>query len=114
MASRTCDICDRRVTGCALFARNLDIRRRAFSPVDYTETMDVRRTTYGAAVRLALIFSAVSALAAVALQSFGEVSTTRLVIAVAVVGFATSWVQTGRVARTSPQAVYSVRSTLTT
>lgn len=66
--------------------------------------MDERRTTYGAAVRLALIFSTVAALVAIALQSIGDVSTTRLVITVAVVGFATSWVQTGRIARTSTSA----------
>lgn len=66
--------------------------------------MDVWRTTYGAAVRLALIFSTVAALVAVALQSIGDVSTTRLVITVALVGFITSWVQTGRITRTSPTA----------
>ncbi len=75
--------------------------------------MEERRTTYGAAVRLALIFSTVAALAAMALQSIGDVSTTRLVVAVAVVGFVTSWVQTGRIARTTP-AGYSARATLTT
>ena len=61
-----------------------------------------RRTTYGAAVRLALIFSAVAALTAMALQSMGGVSTPRLLVAVVVVGFSTSWVQTGRIARTAP------------
>ena len=76
--------------------------------------MEERRTTYGAAVRLALVFSTVAALVAVTLQSIGEVSTTRLVVAVAIVGFTTSWVQTGRLARTAPQPSYSVRSTLTT
>ncbi len=75
--------------------------------------MDERRTTYGATVRLALIFSVVAALVAIALQSIGDVSTIRLVIAVAVVGFVTSWVQTGRLAR-SASAAYPVRSTLTT
>lgn len=75
--------------------------------------MDERRTTYGATVRLALIFSIVAALVAIALQSIGDVSTIRLVITVAVVGFVTSWVQTGRLARTAP-AAYAVRSTLTT
>jgi len=61
--------------------------------------MDTRRATYGAAVRLALVFSIAAAMAAMALDVVGEVSTTRLVIAVVVIGFATSWVQTGRVAR---------------
>ena len=70
-------------------------------PLGYTGVMDVWRTTYGAAVRLALVFSTVAAVFAVALQSIGDVSTTRLVITVALVGFVTSWVQTGRIARTS-------------
>ncbi|MDW3213530.1 MAG: hypothetical protein R8G01_06015 [Ilumatobacteraceae bacterium] len=76
--------------------------------------MEVRRTTYAAAIRLALVLSTVAVLAAVALQSIGEVSTTRFVIAVAVVGFVTSWVQTGRIARTAAPAAYATRSTLTT
>jgi len=61
--------------------------------------MEIRRATYGAAVRLALVFSALAALVAVTLDLVGEVSTTRLVFTVAVIGFATSWVQTGRVTR---------------
>ena len=102
------------MTSRALLARNLENRRRAIRSRGYTVVMEERRTIYGAAVRLALIFSTVAALAAVTLQSIGEVSTTRLVVAVAVVGFTTSWIQTGRVARTAPQAGYAVRSTLTT
>ncbi len=62
--------------------------------------MEIRRATYGAAVRLALVFSTVAAAVAVALDAVGEVSTTRMLVAVGVIGFATSWVQTGRVART--------------
>lgn len=61
--------------------------------------MEIRRATYGAAVRLALVFSAVAACVAITLETVGEVSTTRLVFAVAAIGFATSWVQTGRVVR---------------
>ena len=73
-------------------------------PLGYTGVMDVWRTTYGAAVRLALVFSTVAAVFAVALQSIGDVSTTRLVITVALVGFVTSWVQTGRATRTAVDA----------
>ena len=67
--------------------------------------MHERRTTYGATVRLALVYSAVAALAAMALHSVGGVSTPRLLVAVVVIGFATSWVQTGRIARTAPAPV---------
>jgi len=62
--------------------------------------MEIRRATYGAAVRLALVFSAVAAMVALALDAVGDVSTTRLVVTVAAIGFTTSWVQTGRIART--------------
>jgi hypothetical protein len=79
--------------------RNREIRHRAPTRRDYTGDMEIRRATYGAAVRLALVFSAVSALVAMMLDALGEVSTTRLVVAVAAIGFATSWVQTGRVVR---------------
>lgn len=95
-------MCDRRVTRRATFTRNVEIRRRALPSRDYTGVMHERRMTHGATVRLALIFSVVAALAAMALQSIGDVSTIRLVVAVIVIGFVTSWVHTGRVARTAP------------
>ena len=61
--------------------------------------MDVRRDMYVAAVRLALVLSLGAVLLAVALQSVGGLSTPRFVSAVAVVGFVTSWMVTGRVER---------------
>jgi hypothetical protein len=61
--------------------------------------MDVRRDMYVAAVRLALVLSLVAVLLAVDLQSVGELSTPRFVSAVALVGFVTSWMVTGRVER---------------
>jgi len=57
-----------------------------------------------AAVRLALVLSLGAVLLAVAFQSVGELSTTRFVSAVAVVGFVASWMVTGRVERAA-QAV---------
>lgn len=54
---------------------------------------------YVAAVRLAVVLSLAAVLLAVALQSVGELSTPRFVSAVAVVGFVTSWMVTGRVER---------------
>lgn len=50
-------------------------------------------------MRLAVAVSAVAAVVAVALTAFGDVSQTALVVAVIVIGFALSWVQTGRVQR---------------
>ena len=61
--------------------------------------MEIRRATYGAAIRLAAMFSVVAAVVALATQAVGGVSTFGLVAAVAVVGFTMSWVQTGRVQR---------------
>lgn len=63
--------------------------------------MEIRRATFGAAIRLALVLSVVAALATVVLSAVGEVSTIGLVTAVSLIGFTTSWVQTGRVARTT-------------
>jgi hypothetical protein len=95
-------MCDRRVTSLATFTRNVEIRRRAFVSRDYTGVMHERRMTYGATIRLALVFSAVAAVIAIGLRAIGDVSTIRLVVAVAVIGFATSWVQSGRVTHPEP------------
>ena len=62
--------------------------------------MDVRREMYVAAIRLALVLSLGSVLLAVAMDTVGQLSVGRFVTAVAVVGFVTSWVVTGRVERT--------------
>jgi hypothetical protein len=61
--------------------------------------MELRRATWTAALRLAVVVSTVAALVTVLLSSVGEVSQTGAVIAVIIVGFALSWVQTGRVRR---------------
>lgn len=63
--------------------------------------MEIRRETYRAAVRLAAVLSAIAAAVAFGLDAMGDVSTTGLVAAVAIVGFTTSWVQTGRVSRSA-------------
>ena len=59
--------------------------------------MEISRRTWIAAVKLAVVMSAVAALAAITLASIGNVSDTTIVATVAVVAFAVSWVQTGRV-----------------
>jgi hypothetical protein len=56
----------------------------------------------GAAVRLATVLSTVAALLAIGIDSVGEVSNLAMAATVAVVGFVTSWVQSGRPARTAP------------
>ena len=66
--------------------------------------MEIRRTTFGAAVRLAIVFSTVATFLVLGIDAVGDVSTSAMVATVAVVGFVTSWVLTGRVARTVPVA----------
>ena len=62
--------------------------------------MDIRREALGAAVRLAFVVSAVAVLLAFVLDATGNLHPERLVIAVAVVGFVSSCLMTGRVWRT--------------
>ena len=87
------------MTRRALLTRNSEIRRRAPLTSDYTGEMELRRATFEAAIRLATVLSVVAALTALTLDAVGDVSATRLTLLVAVVGFITSWVQTGRVSR---------------
>ena len=61
--------------------------------------MGNRRVMYAAAVRLAFVISALSALLAIVLDAVGELSTARFVTFVFVVGLMASWTVTGRVAR---------------
>lgn len=56
---------------------------------------------FAAAIRLAIVLSAIAGVLAVGLERAGGVSPTVLVAAVAVVGFVTSWVLTGRVTRSA-------------
>ncbi len=63
--------------------------------------MEISRRTWIAAVKLAVVLSSVAALAAVIIASVGNVSDTTIVATVAVVAFAVSWVQTGRVRRSA-------------
>ena len=56
---------------------------------------------YGAAVRLAAALSAIAVGLAVCLDAAGELSPARFVTFVAVVGFVSSWMVTGRVERSA-------------
>ena len=73
------------------------IRCRPTLQDNYERDMDVSRRTWIAAIRLAVVISAVAALAAVVMSTIGHVSDSVIVAAVVVVAFAASWVQTGRV-----------------
>lgn len=61
--------------------------------------MELKRATFGAAVKLAMVFSIIAVVVAVTLDAIGDVSVGAMVAVVAITGFATSWVQTGRVRR---------------
>jgi hypothetical protein len=73
--------------------------------------MDVRRATYWAAIRLAIVLSTVASVIALGLDAVGDVSPTALVLTVIVVGFTMSWRRTGRIARmtTIPDRVHDRR-----
>ena len=58
--------------------------------------MEDRRTTWGAAIQLATTLSVLAAITAVTLHSIGILSQPTIVLGVIVIGFATSWVRTGR------------------
>lgn len=63
--------------------------------------MDARREMFGAAMIVGSVWSALAAALVIGLDSIGAASRPTLVLAVIVIGFVASWVQTGRVARTS-------------
>ena len=63
--------------------------------------MDIRRATFGAAIRLAIVLSSIAAAITLGLDAVGEVPRSALVLGVMVIGFAASWVQTGRAGRTA-------------
>jgi ABC-type Mn2+/Zn2+ transport system permease subunit len=61
--------------------------------------MELRKATWSAALRLAFVVSGIAAIVAVTLSTIGDVPRGAFVVAVMVIGFLASWVQTGRVAR---------------
>ncbi len=61
------------------------------------DLMELRRRTWIAALKLALVISTLAALVAVVASSIGEVPATAIVLPVAIVAFVASWVQTGRI-----------------
>lgn len=73
------------------------------------EDMELRRRTWVAAIKLAIIVSTVAAVVAIVVSSLGDVSPAAIVAPVAVVAFAASWIQTGRVRRTQLDYVSTLR-----
>ena len=59
--------------------------------------MELRRSTWAAAIRLAVALSVIAVLTAIALR--GLLPQQAIVLGVIVIGFTTSWVRTGQVAR---------------
>ncbi|MEX2626604.1 MAG: hypothetical protein WD225_06950 [Ilumatobacteraceae bacterium] len=58
--------------------------------------MDLRRSPWSAVIWLAVVVSAIAVAVTLALSAFGDVSQTAMVIAVIVVAFIVSWIQSGR------------------
>ena len=61
--------------------------------------MELRRETWTAAIRLAMIVSVLAALGAVVVSSAADVPQAAIVLTVIVVGFGVSWIRTNRVGR---------------
>ena len=72
------------------------------------ERMDLPRNTWIAAVKLAVVISTIGALVAVAASALARVPDVAIVIVVAVVAFAVSWVRTGRLRSNAAVAPISV------
>lgn len=63
------------------------------------EDMEISRRTWNAAIKLAVVLSALAAVVAFAVSRLGEVPQAAVVLPVIVVAFAASWFQTERIRR---------------
>ena len=61
------------------------------------EDMNISRRTWIAAIKLAVVMSTIAAIAAIGLSTLGQIPDEAIIAIVAIVAFAVSWVQTGRV-----------------
>ncbi len=61
--------------------------------------MDIRRASFGGAIRLAIVLSTIATFVALGLDAAGGVSRPAIVLSVIVIGFVASWIQSGRTAR---------------
>ena len=66
--------------------------------------MEIGRTNYRATIKLAAAFSVVAALLALGADAIGGVSDIAVVLAVIVIGFGVSLMQTGRASRSSDRS----------
>lgn len=78
--------------------------------------MELRRRSWTAAVRLAVLISIVAGVAAVAVSVLGEVPQAAVVLPVIVIAFTASWIQTARIHRAAaaPAVLPSRRHTART
>jgi hypothetical protein len=63
------------------------------------QDMEVSRRTWNAAIKLAVVLSALAALVAFVVSRSGDVPQAAVVLPVIVVAFAASWIQTERIRR---------------
>lgn len=63
------------------------------------EDMEVSRRTWNAAIKLAVVLSALAAVVAFGVSRSGDVPQAAVVLPVIVVAFAASWIQTERIRR---------------
>jgi hypothetical protein len=61
--------------------------------------MEITRRTWTAAVKLAVVLSALATAVAFGVSLLGEVPQAAVVLPVIIVAFAASWIQTGRIRR---------------
>ncbi len=63
------------------------------------DDMELRRRTWSAALKLAVVASLVAATIAVVVSSIGDVPQAAIVLPVILTAFTASWIQTGRIRR---------------
>ena len=80
----------------ASFADNREIQGNGSVRTGYTFVMELRRTTWEAAIRLAITMSVIAVAVAAILHTLG-IAQPVIVLGVIVIGFTTSWVRTGRI-----------------
>lgn len=65
------------------------------------EDMEISRRTWNAAIKLAVVLSALAAVVAFGVSRSGDVPQAAVVLPVIVIAFAASWIQTERIRRSA-------------